>query len=426
MSKEVLLGKEPAESSYLWPEGSFDELGIELRTGVEATAIDRDIQGRSRFSDGGSIAYDKLLIATGGRVRKLPVEGAELDGVHYLRGIDDSAAIRADLGEGANLVVIGGGWIGLEVAAAARMLGAEVTVVEALDMLCARALTPDMAAYLLDIHRGRGVDVRLGATIEALTGEGRVNGARLSGGEVLPATAVVIGIGIVPNVELAEAAGLAVDNGIAVDALCRTSDPDIFAAGDVTNHPNGLLGRSIRLESWENAQNQGIAAAKAMLGGETPLLRDSVVLVGPVRRQHPARRTAGRFQRDRDAGRARRRQLRRVLHEGRPDRRRGRDRQPARHPFRQAPDAGGKDRRSGRARRSVSKAPGAAQGLSPGPPNQLPPFNPPAFGFQSVGTNLSIGRQTRDGAMYPASSSGGFEKPWRSSFHRSGKRMATG
>ncbi len=269
LSKEVLLGKEPAESSYLWPEGSFDELGIELRTGVEATAIDRDTRAVA-LSDGGSIAYDKLLIATGGRVRKLPVEGAELDGVHYLRGIDDSAAIRADLGEGANLVVIGGGWIGLEVAAAARMLGAEVTVVEALDMLCARALTPDMAAYLLDIHRGRGVDVRLGATIEALTGEGRVNGARLSGGEVLPATAVVIGIGIVPNVELAEAAGLAVDNGIAVDALCRTSDPDIFAAGDVTNHPNGLLGRSIRLESWENAQNQGIAAAKAMLGGETP------------------------------------------------------------------------------------------------------------------------------------------------------------
>lgn len=269
LSKDVLLGKEPAESSYLWPEGTFDELGIELRTGVEATAIDREA-GTVALSDGGSIAYGKLLIATGGRVRKLPIAGAELDGVHYLRGIDDSAAIRADLGEGARLVVIGGGWIGLEVAAAARMLGAEVTVVEALDMLCARALTPDMAAFLLEVHRGRGVDVRLGATIEALTGEGRVNGARLSGGEVLPATAVVIGIGIVPNVELAEAAGLAVDNGIAVDALCRTSDPDIFAAGDVTNHPNDLLGRSIRLESWENAQNQGIAAAKAMLGGETP------------------------------------------------------------------------------------------------------------------------------------------------------------
>ena len=269
LSKEVLVGKEPAESSYLWPEGSFDDWGIGLRTGIEATAIDRGAKTVA-LSDGGTIPYDKLLIATGGRVRKLPIEGAELDGVHYLRGIDDSAAIRADLGEGARLVVIGGGWIGLEVAAAARMLGAEVAVVEALDMLCARALTPDMAAYLLEVHRGRGVDVRLATTIEALTGEGRVSGARLSGGETLPATAAVIGIGIVPNVELAEAAGLGVDNGIRVDAFCRTSDPDIFAAGDVTNHPNDLLGRNIRLESWENAQNQGIAAAKAMLGSETP------------------------------------------------------------------------------------------------------------------------------------------------------------
>ena len=269
LSKEVLLGKEPADSSYLWPEGSFDELGIELRTGVGATAIDRAARTVA-LSDGGSIPYRKLLIATGGRVRRLPVEGAELDGVHYLRGIDDSEAIRGDLGEGAKLVVIGGGWIGLEVAAAARMLGAEVTVVEALDRLCGRALTPELAAWLLDVHRGRGVDVRLGATVEALTGEGRVSGARLSGGETLAATAVVIGIGIVPNVGLAEAAGLEIDNGVRVDAHCRTSDPDIFAAGDVTNHPNDLLGRNIRLESWENAQNQGIAAARAMLGGETP------------------------------------------------------------------------------------------------------------------------------------------------------------
>ena len=269
LSKEVLLGKEPADSSYLWPEGSFDELGIELRTGVGATAIDRAARTVA-LSDGGSIPYRKLLIATGGRVRRLPVEGAELEGVHYLRGIDDSEAIRGDLGEGTKLVVIGGGWIGLEVAAAARMLGAEVTVVEALDRLCGRALTPELAAWLLDVHRGRGVDVRLGATVEALTGEGRVSGARLSGGETLAATAVVIGIGIVPNVELAEAAGLEIDNGVRVDAHCRTADPDIFAAGDVTNHPNDLLGRNIRLESWENAQNQGIAAARAMLGGETP------------------------------------------------------------------------------------------------------------------------------------------------------------
>ena len=269
LSKDVLLGEKPAESSYLWPEGAFGEWGIELRTGAQATAIDRRA-GTVTLADGEALAYDKLLIATGSRVRKLPLDGAEQDGVHYLRGIEDSEAIRADLGEGARLAVIGGGWIGLEVAAAARTLGAEVTVVEALDRLCARALTPDMSAYLLEVHRGRGVDVRLGAATEALTGDGRVTGVRLAGGEVLPATAAVIGIGVVPNVELAEAAGLAIDNGIGVDALCRTSDPRIFAAGDVTNHPNAPLGRNIRLESWENAQNQGIAAARAMLGGETP------------------------------------------------------------------------------------------------------------------------------------------------------------
>ena len=268
LSKDVLLGKEPADSSYLWPDGSFDEWGVALRTGIAATAIDRRAKTVS-LSDGETLPYGKLLIATGGRVRKLPVDGAGLDGVHYLRGIDDSAAIRADLGEDARLAVIGGGWIGLEVAAAGRMLGAEVTVVEALDSLCARALTPAMSAWLLDLHRRRGVDVRLGATVEALTGDGRVSGVRLADGEILPATAAVIGIGIAPDVALAEAAGLETDNGIRVDALCRTSDPDIFAAGDVTNHPNPLLGRNIRLESWENAQNQGIAAAKAMLGGET-------------------------------------------------------------------------------------------------------------------------------------------------------------
>ncbi len=269
LSKEVLMGKAPAESSYLWPDGSFEGWAVELRTGIAATAIDREAKTVA-LSDGGTLAYDKLLLATGGRVRKLSLDGAGLAGVHYLRGIADSEAIRADLGEDAALVVIGGGWIGLEVAAAARVLGAGVTVVEALDQLCGRALTPGLAAYLLDVHRGHGIDVRLGAAVEALTGNGRVDGVRLAGGETIHATAVVIGIGIVPNVELAETAGLEVDNGIRVDALCRTSDPNIFAAGDVTNHPNDLLGRNIRLESWENAQNQGIAAAKAMLGGETP------------------------------------------------------------------------------------------------------------------------------------------------------------
>ncbi len=269
LSKEVLLGKEPAESSYLWPEGAFDKQRIELRTGTAATAIDRGTK-TVILAGGEAVAYDKLMLATGGRVRTLPIEGNELVGVHYLRDIPDSAAIRADISEGAKLVVVGGGWIGLEVAAAGRMLGADVIVLEALDQLCGRALTPDFAACLHEIHRERGIDVRLGASIEAILGDDRVSGVRLPDGTVLPASVVVIGIGLIPNVELAAAAGLEVDNGVIVDAFGRTSDPDIYAAGDVTNHPNGLLGRRIRLESWENAQNQAIAAAKAMLGGEAP------------------------------------------------------------------------------------------------------------------------------------------------------------
>ena len=269
LSKDVLLGKEPAESSYLWPADSFGELGIELRMGRAAAAVDRGAKAVT-LADGETIGYDKLMLATGGSVRELAVEGADLDGVHYLRGIRDCEAIRAGLGEGADLVVVGGGWIGLEVAAAARMLGANVVVLEALDRVCGRALTPDLAAHLAGIHRERGVDIRLGTAVRRLAGSGRVTGAVLPDGPVLPASAVVVGIGIVPNAALAAAAGIEVDNGIVVDAFGRTSDPDVFAAGDVTNHPNDLLGRRVRLESWENAQNQAIAAAKAMLGGEDP------------------------------------------------------------------------------------------------------------------------------------------------------------
>ena len=269
LSKEVLLGKAPVDSSYLWPEGSFDEWRIELRTATAVSAIERAAKTVT-LAGGDSLGYDKLMLATGGRVRKLPIEGADLAGVHYLRDIPDSQAIQADISRGSDLVVVGGGWIGLEVAAAGRMLGANVVVLEALDQLCGRALTPQLAAHVLEIHRAHGVDIRLGTSIEAVLGDGRVSGARLPDGTVLAASAVVIGIGLIPNVELAAEAGLEVDNGVVVDALGQTSDPDIYAAGDVTNHPNDLLGRRIRLESWENAQNQAIAAAKAMLGGETP------------------------------------------------------------------------------------------------------------------------------------------------------------
>jgi 3-phenylpropionate/trans-cinnamate dioxygenase ferredoxin reductase subunit len=268
LSKEVLLGDQPVESTYLWPEGSYDEWNVEMRLETRVASISPADHSLA-LDNGEAISYDRLMIATGGRARPLPVAGADLDGVHYLRAIADTMAIRAGISaavsEGSRIFVVGGGWIGLEVAAAARKQGAEVTLVEAMDQLCGRALTPEFAARLLKIHLDHGVDIRLNTSIGHFEGNGSLARAVLSDGETIDCATAVIGIGLIANTELAAEAGLAVDNGIVVDEFGRSSDPDIFAAGDVTNHPNALLGRRIRLESWENAQNQAIAAAKSML-----------------------------------------------------------------------------------------------------------------------------------------------------------------
>jgi len=269
LSKEVLLGDQPPESTFLWPAESYDELRIEFQAATRVAAIapgDHTIT----LEGGETLAYDRLMIATGGRARPLPVPGAELDGIHYLRAIDDTAAIRAGIAAGGRVFIVGGGWIGLETAAAARKLGAEATVVEALGQLCGRALTPAMADHLKTIHEDHGVDLRLETSVESFEGDGKLARAILSTGETIETSMAVIGIGLVPNVELAVEAGLEVENGIVVDEFGRTSDADIFAAGDVTNHPNALLGQRIRLESWENAQNQAIGAAKAMLDAGEP------------------------------------------------------------------------------------------------------------------------------------------------------------
>jgi 3-phenylpropionate/trans-cinnamate dioxygenase ferredoxin reductase subunit len=235
LSKEVLLGLKPAESTYLWPGG----LAVDFRPRLRAVAIDRSAR-QVALSDGARLAYDRLVITTGARVRRLDRPGA-----HYLRTIEDAAALRAALLRGGRVLVIGGGWIGLETAAAARKLGCAVTLVESAERLCARVLPPILSDYLKRLHERHGVELRLGtaATPEADT--------------------VVVGIGVVPNVELAEAAGLAIANGIAVDAFGATSDPDIYAAGDVASRDG------VRLESWANAQNQAIAAARSLLGRPT-------------------------------------------------------------------------------------------------------------------------------------------------------------
>jgi 3-phenylpropionate/trans-cinnamate dioxygenase ferredoxin reductase subunit len=194
------------------------------------------------------------------------VPGGDGPRVHYLRTIDDSLAIRARLGAIRHLLVIGGGWIGLEVAATARKRGVAVTLIEALPRLCERSVPPEVSAHLLALHRANGVEVLLGEGVKAIEDGGDGVTVAAASGRRVSGDAVVVGIGLVPNVALAQAAGIAVENGIVVDEQGRTSDPDVFAAGDVANLPLACLGRRLRLESWANAQNQAIVAAKAALG----------------------------------------------------------------------------------------------------------------------------------------------------------------
>ena len=269
LSKGVLLGDATPGSCALWPEGSFAEWDVELRLGVRAARIMRR-EHRLELEDGSSLGYDRLMLATGGRPRTLPVPGAELAGVHTLRAIPDTLAIRDGAAAGGTALVVGGGWIGLEAAAALTTLGMAVVVVEAAGQLCGRVLTPAMGAWMRELHAGHGIDIRLDTAVERFEGDGRLMRAVLGDGAVVAASLAVIGIGIVPNTELAADAGLEIENGIKVDHMGRTSDGDIFAAGDVANHPNSLLGRRVRLESWENAQNQAIATARAMLDKGDP------------------------------------------------------------------------------------------------------------------------------------------------------------
>jgi 3-phenylpropionate/trans-cinnamate dioxygenase ferredoxin reductase subunit len=268
LSKAVLSGAMPLEKTYLRKPTFYEEKAIELRTGAGVEAIDRAARTLRLFS-GESVGYDKLILATGSRLRRLKVPGADLLGVYYLRGIDDSLAIKAQLRAGANIVIIGGGYIGLEVAASAAKAGANVTLIEAMDRVMARVTSETVSSFFQDEHRKHGVTLKLNTGVTALEGEGRVERVVAGDGSVHPADLVVVGIGIVAADELAQAAGLACDNGIVVDEFTQTSDPAIWAIGDVTNHPNSLLGGRFRLESVQNAISQGQTAAKAILGRAT-------------------------------------------------------------------------------------------------------------------------------------------------------------
>lgn len=263
LSKDVLKGEATLESTYITTVAALAELNVDCWFGELAAAIDREAR-RVTCASGRTLDYDTLFITLGGAARKLPHLPAS-ERVFYLRGLEDATRIGNAMKNAKQVLVIGGGWIGLEVAAAARSFGKPVVVAEAGAALCGRSLPPDVSAWLADLHRSQGVDLRLqqSATFEAH--EGGVL-ATFPDGSRVDADLVVVGIGLVPNVELAQASGLHVEDGIVTDAQGRTSDPRIFAAGDVANHHNRHSARRLRLESWANAQNQAIVAAKAALG----------------------------------------------------------------------------------------------------------------------------------------------------------------
>ena len=269
LSKKLLTGDGGPETTYLHDAAFYDDQHIEMRLGVDAVAIDREARS-VRLSTGETLDYDKLLLTTGSRVRKLSIPGATLPGVLYLRDMDDSLAIRARLTVGARLVMIGGGYIGLEAAASARARGCAVTVLEAASLVMNRVVAPEISRFYENLHRAKGVDIRTGVKLLEFTGDGHVEAVVCDGGVTLPADFVIVGVGVEAETGLAEAAGLMVDNGIVVDRYGQTSDEHIYAAGDVANQPNEFLGRRLRLESWLNAQNQAIAVARVMCGGSDP------------------------------------------------------------------------------------------------------------------------------------------------------------
>ena len=270
LSKSYLAGDVAEERMFMRPAAFYAEKQIVLRPNTIVARIDRAAKS-VHLADGTVMPYTKLVLATGGRVRKMNCPGADLPGVHYLRNIDDVLGFRDRMTAGLKLVIVGGGYIGLEVAAVAIKRGCSVTVLEMLPLVLNRVVAPEMSHFYIDVHRTAGVDLRTSTGVTAFEGNGKVEHVRC-GDAVIDADLVIVGIGIIPNSELARDAGLAVDNGIVVDECARTADPDIFAAGDCTNHFNPIIGTRLRLESVPNALAQGKAAALAILGRPEPVV----------------------------------------------------------------------------------------------------------------------------------------------------------
>ena len=267
LSKDYLSGSADRESVFVDSEGWYVENNIELFQSTTVTAI-HPAEHRLDLDNSIPIGYDKLLLTTGSAPRRLTIPNADLDGVHYLRTLDDSETLHTLLAEGGRrLVLIGSGWIGMEVAATARTLGNEVTILERNPIPLADALGDELGAMFADLHTENGVDLRPSVVVESIAGkDGRATGVALAGGEVVSADLVLVGVGAIPNIGLANAAGLAIDNGVLVDASLQTSEQDIYAAGDIANAYHPVAGMRLRSEHWANALNGGKAAARSMLG----------------------------------------------------------------------------------------------------------------------------------------------------------------
>ena len=267
LSKDYLRGESERDKAYVHPEGFYDQQEIELITGRAVTAID---PGASSvlLEDNRELRYDRLLLTTGAEPRRLAVPGGELDGIHYLRTLADCDTLRARLDAGGRVAVVGAGWIGSEFAASARQRGLEVTLIDPLALPNERIFGPEIGAFYRDVHAGHGVEMLLGRGVEAFEGDGVVAAVRLSDGARVECDFAVVGVGVTPRSGLAGAAGLRVDNGVAVDDRFVTSLPNIYAAGDVANAWHPFYERRIRVEHWANALNQGPAAARSMLGEE--------------------------------------------------------------------------------------------------------------------------------------------------------------
>jgi 3-phenylpropionate/trans-cinnamate dioxygenase ferredoxin reductase subunit len=265
LTKDYLQGKSERDKAYVHEEGFYASQEIDLRLEAVAEAID-PAASTVTLAGGKTLHYDALLLTTGAEPRRLSVSGADLDGVHYLRTLSDCDALRERLGGGGHVAVVGAGWIGSEFAASARQAGLDVSVIDPLALPNERIFGPEIGAFYRDVHLAHGVEMVLEDGVDALEGNGSVSAVRTANGRRVACDFVVVGVGVLPRVKLAEAAGLTVENGVQVDAALKTSAPSVYAAGDVANAWHPFYERHIRVEHWANALNQGPAAARSMLG----------------------------------------------------------------------------------------------------------------------------------------------------------------